>query len=255
MAEIRKAKTALDKAIKTPYSDDKHLGLITPRWHRNRMSLAVPMGHAMVEIYADGMEVGIARCVAVNEARRARLRYLFFLDWDVLPPQDVLYRLVYHLENNPELDVASGMYCLKSVPTYPMLWTNWDGGVSFDWTVGDVLDNVVGIPMGCCLIRMSVFDRLSHDKEKPWFKTIRDNMHVSPERTVPRECTEDIYFCKRLVEEIGGKIRVDTNCMCGHICHTTGREYHLGTDSLPMKRARQNGRVKDGSFLLKESAA
>lgn len=242
--ELRKAWVALQEAIAAPYSDEKHLGLMTPEWMRIRMNLVVPMGHSLQEIYTDGMPVDQARCFAVNQARRARVKYLFFLDWDVIPPQDVLNYLVYHLENNPEVDVASGMYVGKWLPPYPMFWKDWSGGVSFDWAVTEVQEKVVGIPMGCALIRMTVFDRLSHDEKKPWFKTVNETEIREDGRIFPKQMTEDIWFCRRLVEEINGRIDVETNCLCTHICHNTGRQYMLGTDSLPYRRAREKGLIK-----------
>src|SRR5208337_1861665 len=128
-----------------PQSDAKHLGLITPEWQRARTALVTPPGHYPQEVYADGMEVGKARCFAVDCARKAGMRYLFFMDWDTLVPADGLMKLAYHLENNPEFDVASGMYCAKSAPTFPLLWREWGNGVSFDWTMGDVIRDAVGI--------------------------------------------------------------------------------------------------------------
>ena len=229
--ELRKAWVALQEAIAAPYSDEKHLGLMTPEWMRIRMNLVCPMGHSLQEIYVDGMEVGQARCFAVNQARRARVKYLFFLDWDVIPPQDVLNYLVYHLENNPEVDVASGMYCGKWLPPYPMFWKDWSGGVCFDWAVTEVQEKVVGIPMGCALIRMTVFDRLSHDEEKPWFKTTNESTPTH----VKRE-TEDMWFLHRAQEECQAKILIDTTILCGHIDPKTGLVYTLPRDSLPVRR-------------------
>src|SRR5208337_3156882 len=76
----------------------KHMALITPEWHRSRMALAMPPGHSPVEVYEDGKEVGVARCDAVKHAREGGLRYLFFLDWDVILESDALIRLMYLLE-------------------------------------------------------------------------------------------------------------------------------------------------------------
>ena len=222
-------------------TDEKHLGLITPEWQRARAALVIPPGHAPIDVYADGMEVGVARCAAVQMARENKLKFLFFIDWDTLIPPDALLKLVYHLENNPDYDIASGMYVMKSLPTFPLLWRDWNVGVDWDWTLGDVIrERVVGIPMGCCLLRLSLFDKLPHSPENPWFQTVNKPVLVGGQWG--KMCmTEDLWFTRRYTEEVDKEhkqIIVDTSVWCDHICHTTGRRYTLGEDSLPMKRLR-----------------
>jgi SAM-dependent methyltransferase len=225
---------------------DKHLGLITPEWQRARAALAIPPGHANVEIYADGMEVGVARCAAVQTAIDSGLKYLFFIDWDTLIPADSLLKLCYFLDNNPDYDIASGLYVMKTIPTFPLLWTDWNQGVDFDWTLGDVIkEGVVGIPMGCCLLRLSMFDNLSHTTENPWFQTVNKPVFCGGQWG-RMQMTEDLWFTKRYTDEIDKerkRIMVDTSIWCEHICHTTGRRYTLGEDSLPMKRYREKNPI------------
>lgn len=214
-------------------------GKITPEWHRAIKRVVAPPGYGVTDIIEDGLEVGVARCEAVKAARAANMRYLFFVDWDVIVPPDALVRLVWQLENNPEYDVASGMYVLKSFPTWPLLWRDWSVGVSFDWTYGEVLkERVVGVPMGCALLRLSLFDKLDGEKV-PWFKTLDETVLLEPGVWVEQRMTEDLFFCKRFTEEVGGKILVDTGLLCPHICHETGMQFVMHPDSLPMRRARE----------------
>ncbi len=221
--------------------DDTHLGLLTPEWQRVRTGLAIPPGHANIEIYADGMEVGVARCSAVQAARDNNLKYLFFIDWDTLIPADALLKLTYFLDNNPDYDIASGMYCMKTLPTFPLLWREWNQGVDFDWTMGDVIkERIVGIPMGCALLRLSLFDKMANPPENPWFATV-DHPVLCNGMWGRMMMTEDLWFTKRYTDEVDTehrKIMVDTSVWCEHICHSTGRRYTLGDDSLPMKRLR-----------------
>ena len=237
--QVAEARRLLEEALTAPASGDKHLGLITPEWQRARTALAIPPGHAQVEVYADGMEVGAARNAAVQYAREAKLKYLMFIDWDTLIPADALVKLSYFLDNNPDFGVASGMYCMKSMPPFPLLWRDWNKGVDFDWTMGDLIkERVVGIPMGCCLLRLDLFDKLPTSAEKPWFKTVDEPVLVGG--TWGRMMmTEDLWFTKRFTDECQGKIAVDTSVWCEHICHATGRRYTLGEDALPMKRLRE----------------
>jgi hypothetical protein len=48
--------------------------------------------------------------------------------------------------------------------------------------------------------------------------------------------TDDLWFCKRAMEEADSKILVDTGILCGHIDNETGVVYTLPDDCLPMKR-------------------
>jgi predicted SAM-dependent methyltransferase len=213
------------------------LGRITPEWHRARSALLNPMGHNIAEIYADGMEVGVARNKAAQNALDSKMKYLFFLDWDTIPPQDALCRLMYHLDNHPDYDVAAGLYVSKSKPPWPLLWREWGNGVSWDFTLGEVLlDRVVGVPMGCTLIRVSAFERLPFTPENPWFKTIKGTAEDEGTRA-PEYGTEDLWFCLRLENELHSKILMDTGVLCDHIDHTTGIRFTLPDHCLPRHRA------------------
>jgi len=197
------------------------------------------MGHNIAEIYVDGQNVDDARNKAAQKAVDDGMKYLFFLDWDTIPPPDAMSRLLYHLDNHPDFDVAAGLYCSKTQPPWPLLWREWGNGVSWDFTLGEVLtERVVGVPMGCTMIRVSAFERLPVCAENPWFKTIQgtvdDGSGVAPEFG-----TEDLWFCQRLENELHGKILMDTGILCEHIDHETGCRISLPENCLPRNRARE----------------
>ena len=177
------------------------------------------------------------------------MKYLFFLDYDTIPPADALSRLVYWLENHPEYDIAAGLYCTKSSPPWPLLWREWGNGVSWDFTLGEVLlENVVGVPMGCTVVRVSLFNRLPHSQENPWFKTIAGTKLLGDGAMVPESGTEDLWFCQRVEKELHGKILMDTGIVCEHIDNKTGLRYGLPEDCLPKRRAKEQ--VKDRKVVL-----
>ncbi len=186
-------------------------------------------------VRCDGWEIGEARCKVVAEAKERRVKYLFFLDWDVLIPPTTLVRLVYLAENNPEFDVFSGIYCLKQDPPEVLVWRGeWGNGISWNWTLNDVLTDVVGVGTGCMLIRMSVFDKL--DPSIPYFKTSIEHNENPDGSFTRKEMTDDIWFCKRVIEEAKSRIMVDTGILCGHIDNATGVVYTLPDDCLPIRR-------------------
>lgn len=217
---------------------EKRLGRLTVEWQRARSMLMWPVGCNVGELYADGREVGEARTLAARTAVKEESKYLFFLDWDTIPPQDALVRLVAHLENNPCSDIAAGMYCSRTNPPWPLLWREWGQGVSWDWTLGEILTrNVVGIPMGCTLIRVDLFKRLPDNPADQWFNTINELRYNEFDLVLTRE-TEDLNFCLKFQDELRDKIIVDTGIQCQHIDPATGRIYSLPESSLPVRRAK-----------------
>ena len=85
------------------------------------------------------------------------------------------------------------------------------------------------------LIRMSLFDRLECTDERPWFCSEKGQDN-NGQHDYQYAMSDDIYFCKRAVEEAEAKILVDTKCYCQHIDWKTGRKWELLDDSLPVKR-------------------
>jgi hypothetical protein len=213
-----------------------HLEPITIEWHRAMKMLLCPMGYNVGEIRVDGYETGEARTKAAQEAVARKMKYLLFIDADTLLPQKGMQLLVYQLDNNPDYDIAAGLYTQKQDPPSPLVWNDWGAGTFNDWTLGDVLkEGIVAAGTGAMLIRVSLFERLSNTPDVPWFKTERGEMAVENAQA-QWEISDDIYFCRRAVTEAKAKIIVDTNCYCRHIDWHTGRQYQLRDDALPVRR-------------------
>lgn len=214
------------------------LAMITPQFMRARMSMGMPTNFHMTEIAADGMEVGEARNFAVEQALASDLvpDFIFFLDYDVLPSQDAFQKLYYRAKCYPDYEIVSGLYCCKAWTGEPLIYKDWGDGAHWDWAMGDLLFDMVGVHSGLTLIRTSLFKRLSHTAEKPWYKTL-DELQKTPAGYIRHRGTEDLWFCHRAVEEAGAKILVDTSVLAGHIDHATGIICGLPPDCPPVKRA------------------
>lgn len=218
------------------------LAPVTMQWHRARMRLNVPYGYNAAELACDGFEIGEARTKVVGRCREVGADWLLFIDYDVLMPPMGFKQLMYRTVTHPDYDIFAGVYCVKEDPTIPIIYRVWGEGPCWDWKIGDVLAPVVGVPMGFTLLRLSLFDRLPNTPEKPWFKT-HDLSQGNPlDNTtdgmdIRGTVTEDLWFCKRAVEEAGCKILVDTAVQCGHINNATGRIYSLPEDCPPVLRS------------------
>lgn len=99
--------------------------------------------------------------------------------------------------------VYAGFYCAKIHPAPPLIYKAWSDGVFWDFTPGELIEELVGVGMGCTAIRTSLFLRLSSTEETPWFKT--HYVKASGENGGGR-MTEDLWFCRRAVTEAEAKI-------------------------------------------------
>lgn len=227
---------------------------MSPLPSRYRQAMLQPCNFSIAERFQDCCEVDDAR----NQVARACLDkkpqpdFLFFLDWDVLPPQHTLTRLWYHVRTRTEADIYAGVYCSKFTdPPDPLIFQQPGAGPFWDWTAGDVLTTeqhgIYFMPMGLTLIRVSLFQRmldagLVHGDgcdldDEPWFKTVRTH-EATDGGTLKVFQTEDSYFADK-AKKVGCKIVVDTGIIAGHLDKNTGIIYHLPSDQGPIKRGRE----------------
>lgn len=244
------------------------LDTISPLWHRHRAALSHPANLNLFEIFADGLEIGVARSFVAARCleHTPPPEFLFFLDDDVLVPGDALVKLFFRARTHPEHDIYAGVYCLKrpGLPE-PLIYGENGQGPLWDWTVGDILTTqshgVCSVHMGLTLIRVSAFQKLkdaglvhgdgTDQDDEPFFKTIRETSKAKDGQLFRQEGTEDIYFCDKLMKA-GGSILVDTSVLAGHHDKNTGITYGLPLDYGPAKRAKWMAR--DGKCPDEEEA-
>ena len=234
---------------------------VTVEWHRRRMAIATPTNTNTYEITIDGHEVGDARNKAVEFAlsRPSRAGFIFFLDYDVLPMHDCLTKLLYRAAHFPDHDIFAGVYCCKAHPAEPLIYKGDGLGPFWDWTIGDLItEGVTGVHMGLTLIRLSLFDRIANTEENPWFLTT-GSTQITKDGIINKYGTEDLWFCKRAVEEAGAKILVDTSVLAGHVNNKSGEIFGLPEDCKPVKGAtwmpqHPENQAKDGEAVDEKKA-
>lgn len=150
-----------------------------------------------------GLPFDVARNQLVRDAQEQGAKHILFLDTDVLPPIDVVRKLMWR-----HLPIVSGLVWSKARGGGPAAWIKHEGGYKFISNLpSDAIMEVDAIPMGCCLIDMRVFDSIPY----PWF-----NWRISePGKNIPGQVSEDFDFCES-VKEKGFRIFVDTGCRCKH---------------------------------------
>lgn len=152
-----------------------------------------------------GTPIDMARNEIVRSAQDRGVKYLFFLDTDVIPPSDVIQRLMNH-----NLPITSGVYYTRAPPIEPCVWREIppSGKQAISFSPGQLIEAEF-IGAGCLLVHMSVFDHI----EKPYFEwtlSFKDQNNLNIGRS------EDFEWCKK-VRERGYKIYVDTTIQCKHI--------------------------------------
>jgi glycosyltransferase involved in cell wall biosynthesis/ubiquinone/menaquinone biosynthesis C-methylase UbiE len=212
MEEENSKKVSLDKQP-VPPEDRKGImvGIITRRTmpskfvaHMEHWRANLPPGLFWSIHYVIGKHYDEARNDCVEAAYRKGVKYLLFIDDDVMVPLDALPKLMAH-----KTDVVTGVYWMKKFPPQPLIFEKLGDGPIYDFNPGDVLE-IEGGGLGCCLVDMKVFDKL----EKPYFKC--DWTHIDKTgRKFKVPVGEDHYFYIKS-KEAGFKILCDTNILCDH---------------------------------------
>lgn len=200
-----------------------------------------PINFNMMHMSTIKMKVDEARNFSAQWALDQKCKYLFFLGDDVVPPSHVLRRFIYIMENNPEIDVVSGVYFTKSDPSVPLVFRGNGAGSYWNWTVGEFFW-VTGCGMDCCCIRTSVFEKM----RKPWFQTIKADTYAED---IPKTevWTEDLYFCDQLEKQLGKnprRIWVDASIICDHWDVSQMKKYSIPWNCLPATRQFSHGKKK-----------
>ena len=170
--------------------------------------------------------------------------WLLFLDSDVLLKENDLMHLL-KISEERNLPVVAALYWRRTPPIYPAMWVYAENDkdkyvnvlpyecttckaklindfvarehrlmghkVVRTWEPGDIL-LVDAVHMGATLIKRWVFEKLKEkNPDKPFFFYTAGKYDVG--------WSEDFWFCRRLVEELGIRPAVATNVVAGHITH------------------------------------
>jgi SAM-dependent methyltransferase len=189
-----------------------------------------PMNYNTVMLNTYGAPIADARNMFCEKAIEIGAKYIFFWDEDVELPPQTLRELCFMMEHHPECGVIGGIYCLKVDRPEPLVFTGVGNGPCWDWKVGEVFE-CSALGMGCTMIRTDMLK----DIPKPWFKSVDDCSPYLDNIRYGEQWTEDLYFCKKVVETETWKILAHGQLLPNHIDVKTGRSYSLPPDSKPMR--------------------
>lgn len=182
-----------------------------------QMALNIPHGMKVARARFPEPCIDITRNKAVRTAIQLGARWLFFLDSDIIPPNDVIARLISR--NKP---IVAGLYVRRHNPPFnEMLRLRTDGIVGLrpiqdgEYKDGDLVE-CDAVATGCLLIETWVFERI-----RPFTMTI-DNRPANPsyflwtESRIGPGFSEDFSWCLR-ARECGFRIYCDTSVKCKHL--------------------------------------
>lgn len=151
---------------------------------------------------AHGQSPAHNRNAIIDSALEVNATHVFFVDDDLLIPQDTLTRLLAH-----DKDIVSGLYLTRNFPHAPIAMdiALTDGSCRFKFLKsGETgLVEAVNFGLGCCLIKTDVFRKM----EKPWIRLGQLN---------PQEWNDDIEFFNR-ARHSGYQLWLDLDVRCGHM--------------------------------------
>ena len=175
-------------------------------------------------------QVADARNQICEAAVAQKAKYVFFIGDDTEPPLHALKQLIFRAENTPDAGVIGGIYFTKSDPPSPLVFRGNGAGSYWDWKIGEFFE-CSGLGMDCTLIRTEILDYLP----KPWFKTI-DKDDFLDNRNYAEMWTEDLYFCKNILDNSKYKIYADASVIAKHWDSINHKCYSVPPNSLPTRR-------------------
>ena len=194
-------------------------GPVSIKWmmHMNKLQHFFPVGMFWKYIVVEGTD-GYAknRNEAVRKAREQNFEWLLFIDDDVFVPQDIMQTMLAH-----QKDIVTGIYWTKTDNECPVIFEREGAGPMYKFPIDETFE-VAGSGLGCCLIRMSVFDEF--DKAGiPYFK---ENwiMETDDGRKLKCPIGEDHYFFHH-ARKFGYKVWADSGILCDHYNVITKKFY------------------------------
>ena len=185
-----------------------HTDLVSVAWALGFRNL---LPHDMPILPLCGTPYDHARNIACRAALDGGFQYLFFLDSDVIPPRDVVFRLMAH--NKPWI---SGMYCRRSPPhSVPVMIKNstWHT----DFVPGSTIEvDLTGA--GCLLIHRTFLESIPHQRPeigKSYFDWRVDMAGLQLPPDLP-PLSEDFTLCVH-ARKYGIPTLVDTSIQCRHV--------------------------------------
>ncbi len=184
-----------------------HLGRLEERWKHEKRPIRYEFYYYTVGRFMTAM----AREKLTDAALKENVDLMLMYDDDMLLPIDMVERMLFDLEENPQIDILAPLAFMRGEPHYPVIYTTTEG---FDqkhhrsYFSNQVVKNYPrdqlvecdAVGFGAVLIKMEVVKKMA----APYFFSTTGS-------------GEDIYFCMKARRESKARVFVDTRIKLGHI--------------------------------------
>lgn len=173
-----------------------------------------------------GFNVDEARNQLATNSVKISSIYTFFVDNDVIIPEDGLVKLLEVMESDESIGMVVGDYLLKGkVPHSVHLQLDKTGKVTELNRIKDLKENIFDsnwlVGLGCALIRTSVFRQVQY----PYFRCFSPKINkMGIDKTEDGGVNEDAYFTEQLFDN-GYKIKIINDLKCIHVDYNSGNMY------------------------------
>jgi hypothetical protein len=123
------------------------------------------------------------------------VKYIFYVDDDVLIPNKTLYDLHNQMEKNPNLGAITGVYTTREDCPEPLIYKEQGQGACWDFsTKRDVTEPIMASGAGCLLARVECLKEVKDILGGPWWSDVHEF-----ERGGGRSMWgHDVRFCRRI---------------------------------------------------------
>jgi len=147
--------------------------------------------------------------------RMPTVKYIFYVDDDMIIPSMGLYKLYNFMEQNPHIGAVSGIYTTRQDPPEPLVYLSHGDGAAWDIEMGEgaIPQEIMGAGAGCLLARVEAIKAWqdANPGEAVWCDS-----HEFPAYNGQRiNWGHDIRFCRNLAEA-GWPVFGDGGVLCGH---------------------------------------
>lgn len=154
---------------------------------------------------------------AITErAIKSGSKYLILIDDDMTFPYNTLERFIDDLETLPDAAVVTAVIGKKRIDGAPEIFKSWDGGRYWDWEK-DTIEDIWACGGACMAINLEYVRQM----KKPYW--IDESVNYNG---VYSNFSEDLNFCRKIQEEVAGKVYLDSHIVCGHIDIKTGEIFY-----------------------------
>lgn len=179
----------------------------------------------------DGKLPAAARNEIIEKGLEAGMKYIMFLDDDVLFPDITLYRMWVQMQKHPEIACITAVGCTKLTPVEPLIYKDGQQGAYWDFHLG-ALTPIHSGWAGCMLVNLDYVKKI----EAPWFNDVvvggQDN---SDERFKRNVWGQDRWFHMQL-QQAGGLVMADTGLLVAHYDADLQKAYILPPDAPCFKK-------------------